>query len=453
MTLETIDWATVGIKAAQLILSLSILVILHEFGHYITARIFRCRVEKFYLFFDPWFSIVKKKVGDTEYGIGWIPLGGYVKISGMIDESMDKEQMKEPPKPYEFRSKPAWQRLIIMLAGIAMNVLLGFTIYSMMLWKWGDSYIPAQKLPFGIVADSLAQSVGLKSGDIITAIDGRRIERFDNEHILINILLDDTKTIEVKRNGQPVTVNLPQGLAEKIINGKLHFLSETDVRVPIQPLDSVYNVAQKAGLLKNDSIIAVNDQPITFQDQFVSAIKQNINKLVSIKIMRQKDTLTIPVTVPASGTIGVAIPYNFQKYIPIDTLRYSFLGSFPAGVVKGCNTLASYVKQLRFLFKKPGNLKNNVGGPIAIANLFPSIWDWQSFWHLTAFLSMMLAIMNLLPIPGLDGGHAIFCIYEIITRRKPGDKFMEYAQVAGMIILLALMIFAFGNDIFKLFKH
>ncbi|ANI90025.1 RIP metalloprotease RseP [Arachidicoccus ginsenosidimutans] len=454
MFLATIPWATVGIKAAQLILSLSILVILHEFGHYITAKIFKCRVEKFYLFFDAWFSIVKKKVGETEYGIGWIPLGGYVKITGMIDESMDKEQMKLPPQPYEFRSKPAWQRLIIMLAGITMNILLGFTIYSMMLWHWGDTYTPAQKLPYGIYADSLAQKVGLQSGDIITAIDGKPTTRF--EEIPLDILLNNVKTITVNRGGNAVNISLPSDLASQVINKKLHFLTATDIRIPIQTLDSIVDTsaAKKAGFLKNDLVIGVNNQPVKFWDEFSSAIKSNINKPVAVQVLRnQKDTVILNVTVPESGTIGVSYSTkDLDKIIPTDTIRYSFFGAIPAGISKGCGTLVSYVRQLRILFGGKINVAQNVGGPVSIANLFPAMWDWQSFWSLTAFLSMMLAIMNLLPIPGLDGGHALFCIYEIITRRKPSDKFMEYAQVAGMIILFGLMIFAFGNDIFKLFK-
>ncbi|MDE1192126.1 MAG: RIP metalloprotease RseP [Arachidicoccus sp.] len=454
MTLLAIDWATVGIKAVQLILSLSILVILHEFGHYITARIFKCRVEKFYLFFDPWFSLVKKKVGETEYGIGWIPLGGYVKISGMIDESMDKEQLKEPPKPYEFRSKPAWQRLIIMLAGIAMNVLLGFTIYSMMLWTWGDEYTPAQKLPYGIVADSLAQSVGLKSGDVIMALDGKPTQRF--EQVPLDILLNNTKTITVNREGKNVNILLPNDLASVVINKHLHFLSAGDIRIPIQPLDSIVDTsaAKKAGFLKNDKIIAVNNHPVQFWDEVSSTIKANKNNLLIFLVLRNdRDTAILNITVPASGTIGVSPSVkDLYKIIPTDSVHYSFFGSIPAGVAKGCETLVSYVRQLKIIFGGKVNIAEGTSGPIGIANLFPASWDWQAFWSLTAFLSMILAIMNLLPIPGLDGGHALFCLYEIITKRKPSEKFMEYAQVAGMIVLFGLMIFVFGNDIFKLFK-
>ena len=447
MTLLAIDWATVGIKAAQLILSLSILVVLHEFGHYITARWFKCRVEKFYLFFDPWFSLVKKKVGDTEYGIGWVPLGGYVKISGMIDESMDKAQMAEPPKPYEFRSKPAWQRLIIMLAGIIVNVLLGFFIYSMMLWTWGDAYRATDSLEYGIVADSLAKEVGLQTGDKILTLDGKKVDHF--EDIPLKILLDNIKTIQVERNGSPVDITLPSNLTSEIINNHKHFIGAGDFRYKALPLDSVIatSAAGKAGLKKGDLIIGIADQATTFWDEITTKIKTSKGQSLNLTVLRGADTLQLPVTVPVDGILGI-----YSQVPPPSVVHYSFLEAFPAGVAKGCRMLGSYVKQLKILFGGKVNLSEGMSGPVGIANLFPAAWDWQAFWSLTAFLSMILAIMNLLPIPALDGGHALFCIYEMITGRKPGEKFMEYAQTVGMIIILALMVFAFGNDIFRLFK-
>ena len=447
MTLLAIDWATVGIKAAQLILSLSILVVLHEFGHYITARWFKCRVEKFYLFFDPWFSLVKKKVGDTEYGIGWVPLGGYVKISGMIDESMDKAQMAEPPKSYEFRSKPAWQRLIIMLAGIIVNILLGFFIYAMMLWKWGDAYRPTDSLQYGIVADSLAQSIGLRSGDKIVTLDGKKVERFGD--IPLKILLDDVKTIQVSRDGQSVDVSVPEDLISTIINKHVHFLGAGDFRIKVPAIDSVLagSAAQKAGLQKGDKVIAFNGTPVEFWDQVTQPTKAAKGHEVSLSVLRGSDTAAFTVNVPEDGIMGISV-LSEPPYI----VHYSFLEALPAGVAKGWRTLGSYVKQLKILFGGQVNLSEGMSGPVGIANLFPATWDWQAFWSLTAFLSMILAIMNLLPIPALDGGHALFCIYEMITGRKPGEKFMEYAQTVGMIIILALMVFAFGNDILKLFK-
>lgn len=453
MSLLAINWAVVGIKAAQLILSLSILVVLHEFGHYFWAKVFKCRVDKFYLFFNPWFSIVKKKIGETEYGIGWVPLGGYVKIAGMIDESMDKEQMALPPEPYEFRSKPAWQRLIIMLGGIMVNVLLGFFIYAMMLWHWGEQYLPAQNVKYGIVADSLAQSVGLQSGDKILALDGKKVQKF--EEIPLDIILNNIKTIEVIRNGNPVIISLPANLSSTIINKHLHFLGANDLRVPIQPLDSIVEVsaAHRAGFIKGDKIIAINNQPITFWDEFTNTVKQNKHQQIAVTVLRNNDTERLSLTVPAEGIVGVNMnTKGLDKIFQFDTIHYSFLQALPAGVSKGCKTLVSYVQQLKILFGGKVNISEGMSGPVGIANLFPAVWDWQAFWTLTALLSMILAIMNLLPIPALDGGHALFCIYEMITGRKPNEKFLEYAQVVGMIILLALMVFAFGNDIFRLFK-
>ena len=447
MTLLAIDWATVGIKAAQLILSLSILVVLHEFGHYITAKWFKCRVEKFYLFFDPWFSLLKKKIGDTEYGIGWVPLGGYVKISGMIDESMDKAQMAEPPKPYEFRSKPAWQRLIIMLAGIIVNILLGFFIYAMILWKWGDAYRPTDSLQYGIVADSLAQSVGLQNGDKILSLDGKKVAHF--EDIPLNILLDDVKSIQVSRDGKALDVALPSDLTSIIINKHIHFLGAGDFRIKTPAIDSVLagSAAAKAGLKKGDKIIAFNGTPVEFWDQVTQPTKAAKGKSVNLSVLRGADTTQIAVGIPQDGIMGLYVPSE-PPYI----VHYTFWEALPAGVAKGCRMLSSYVKQLKILFGGKVNLSEGMSGPVGIANLFPATWDWQAFWLLTAFLSMILAIMNLLPIPALDGGHALFCIYEMITGRKPGDKFMEYAQTVGMIIILGLMVFAFGNDIFRLFK-
>ena len=447
MTILAIDWATVGIKAAQLILSLSILVVLHEFGHYITAKWFKCRVEKFYLFFDPWFSLLKKKVGETEYGIGWVPLGGYVKISGMIDESMDKAQMAEPPKPYEFRSKPAWQRLIIMLAGIIVNILLGFFIYAMILWKWGDAYRSTNSLPYGIVADSLAQSVGLRSGDQILTLDGKEVPRFND--IQITVLLDHINDIEVLRDGQKIHIPLPKDLASTMVNHHLSFISAADFRMKMHPLDSILpgSAASKAGLRKNDQILAFNGRPVEFWDQFTQSTKGAKGQQVNLSVLRGSDTAQLTVNIPQDGIMGISFMPD-----PPHVDHFTFWASLPAGVAKGCRMLNSYVKQLRFLFGGGVNLSEGMSGPIGIANLFPATWDWQAFWMLTAFLSMILAIMNLLPIPALDGGHALFCIYEMITGRKPGDKFMEYAQTIGMIIILALMVFAFGNDIFRLFK-
>ncbi|WP_225974510.1 RIP metalloprotease RseP [Arachidicoccus ginsenosidivorans] len=317
----------------------------------------------------------------------------------------------------------------------------------MMLWKWGDAYRPTNSLQYGIVADSLAQSVGLQSGDKILTLDGKEVPRF--EDIQISVLLDHIKNIEVLRDGRKVDIALPENLASTMVNNHLSFISAADYRMKLHPLDSVLtgSAASKAGLKKNDQIIAFNGQPVEFWDQVTQLTKASKGKQADLSVQRGADTVQLAVNIPATGTMGISIQSE-----PPHIDHYGFLASFPAGVAKGCRMLKSYVKQLRFLFGGGVNLSEGMSGPVGIANLFPASWDWQAFWSLTAFLSMILAIMNLLPIPALDGGHALFCIYEMITGRKPGEKFMEYAQTIGMIIILALMVFAFGNDIFRLFK-
>jgi len=450
MTLLAIEWASVGTKALQFILSFSILVTLHEFGHYITARWFKCRVEKFYLFFDPWFSLFKKKIGDTEYGIGWVPFGGYVKIAGMVDESMDKEQMKQESKPWEFRSKPAWQRLIIMLAGIVMNLLLGFFIYSMMLFHWGDDYIAAQKLPNGIMADSLAQSIGFQNGDQVLSVDNQPVIRF--RRIAMNILLDDAKSVQVKRNGQIVNIAVPEDFAKNIIANKDNgFISPRLLTYPVKEVADT-SAAQKAGLKKGDQVLAVNGTHIQFFDEYKDALKSVRNQSAALTVLRGKDTIRLTAQVPASGVLGFSQDIPANAY-PTDTIHYGFWESFPAGFQKGKETLRNYVLQFKFLFGKHRvNPSESLGGVISMGNLFPSHWDWPAFWSLTAFFSFALAFMNLLPIPALDGGHALFCIIEMITGRKPSDKTLEIAQMIGMVLLLGLMVYALGLDFWRMFK-
>ena len=450
MTLLAIHWGTVGVKALQFILSFSILVTLHEFGHFITARIFKCRVEKFYLFFDPWFSLFKKKVGDTEYGIGWVPFGGYVKIAGMVDESMDKEQLKEAPKPWEFRSKPAWQRLIIMCAGVFMNLLLGFCIYSMMLFHWGDEYVPTARLPYGITADSLAQSVGFRSGDQVLSVDNAPVQRF--RHISMHILLDDARSVQVKRDGQPVNIAIPEGFAKKIISNKDNgFISPRILAYPVKEVADT-SAAQKAGLKKGDRIWAINGTHIQFFDQYKEVLKPLKGHTADLSVLRGKDTLRLTAHIPESGLLGFVqdVPENA---VPTATVHYGFWESFPAGFHKGKETLRNYVLQFKFLFgKNRVNANESLGGVISMGNLFPDQWDWQSFWGLTAFFSFALAFMNILPIPALDGGHVLFCLIEMITGRKPSDKTLEVAQMAGMVLLLGLMVYALGLDFWRLFK-
>ncbi len=435
------------VKIVQLLLSLSILVIFHEMGHFIAAKVFKTRVEKFYLFFDPWFSLFKIKKGETEYGVGWLPLGGYVKISGMIDESMDKEQMKQPPQPWEFRSKPAWQRLIIMLGGVTVNLLLAIAIYIIMLMAWGEQYLPTSALKYGISVDSTGYQMGLRNGDNIISIDNKVVEDF--VAIPKTLVLEEAKTIQVIRDGQKVNIVIPDGSLSKLIKYQsTDFLS---FRIPFVVADfSPGAPAKKAGILTNDRIIGINNTLYPFFGEFRKAIQQFKNKEAIVMVLRGNDTLRMKLNVPSTGLIGV---YSKPPtdYLQFRTKSFKGLTAIPAGVVKAFQGVGNYVKSIKLLFSQE-KAYESVGGFIAIGSIFPSTWDWQAFWHLTAFLSIMLAVLNVLPIPALDGGHVMFLLYEIIFRRKPSDKFMEYAQIVGMVLLFGLLIFANGNDIMKLFR-
>ena len=436
------------IKIAQLLLSLSILVVFHELGHFIAARIFKTRVEKFYLFFNPWFSLFKLKRGETEYGVGWLPLGGYVKISGMIDESMDKEQLKQEPKPWEFRSKPAWQRLIIMIGGVTVNVLLAFIIYIGILAFWGEEYLPTSQVnKYGIVADELAVEMGLQNGDRILSIDGQVVEDFHK--IPVTLILDEAKTIQVERDGQFINVEIPEGTLGKLVKLKEPvFLSP---RFPFEVVGfSDPSPAREAGLEVHDRIISVNGMPTYFFDEFVSALKSLKGETAHATVVRGGDTLLYDIQVTEEGMVGIRT--DATQHFEFHQKEYNLFQAIPAGLVRTVDGIGNYLKQLRLLFSPEVKAYESVGGFITIGNIFPSTWNWQAFWRLTAFLSIMLAILNLLPIPALDGGHVMFLVYEIVSGRKPSDKFMEYAQVAGMIILFGLLIFANGNDIIRLFK-
>ncbi|MCD4679145.1 MAG: RIP metalloprotease RseP [Bacteroidales bacterium] len=435
------------IKASQLILSLSILVIFHEFGHFTAAKIFKTRVEKFYLFFNPWFSLLKIKIGETLYGIGWLPLGGYVKISGMIDESMDKEQLKQPPQPWEFRSKPAWQRLIIMLGGVIVNVILAIFIYIFMLFFWGEEYLPTKEVKYGITCDSLALEAGLRNGDKIISIDGEAVEIF--REIPAKIILDDVKTIQIIREESEHEINIPPEFIGKLIKTKsVNFIG---IRFPFEVEKfSKNSPARDAGIMIDDKIIGINDVNTVFFDEFRNEILEHKGEEISMVIIRDIDTLRKNVSVGENGLVGIH-GKSLDNYFTFKKKDYSIVQAFPAGLNKAVKGINNYFKQLRLLFSPEVKAYESVGGFISIADIFPPIWDWHAFWSLTAFLSIMLAILNVLPIPALDGGHVMFLFYEIITRRKPGDKFMEYAQVVGMILLFSLLIFANANDIIKLF--
>jgi regulator of sigma E protease len=434
------------IKVVQLLLSLSILVIVHELGHFIAARVFKTRVEKFYLFFDPWFSLFKFKKGDTEYGVGWIPLGGYVKISGMIDESMDKEQMKLPPQPWEFRSKPAWQLLIIMLGGVTVNVLLAIVIYIVMLTVMGEQYLPTSGLKYGITVDSLGYEMGLRNGDKILSIDQKQVDDFND--IPKTIMLEEAKTLQVQRGDSAMDVHVPAGFIGKLMKQKSPtFIVE---RIPFEVGDYVPgSPAKKAGILVNDRIIGINDSITPYFDQFRALVPQYKAQTAQVVVIRKGDTLKIPVNVNAEGFIGVqARPSN--AFLAYNKIEYNLLTAIPAGFVKTFESAGNYVKSMKLLKEK--DAYKSIGGFMSIGNIFPSAWNWAAFWSLTAFLSIMLAILNILPIPALDGGHVMFLFYEIIFRRKPSDKFMEYAQVVGMVILFGLLIFANGQDLLKWFS-
>ncbi|MHA4846562.1 RIP metalloprotease RseP [Flavitalea antarctica] len=447
-----IDWASVGIQAFYLILSLSILVILHEFGHYLPAKIFKCKVEKFYLFFDPWFSLFKKKIGETVYGIGWLPLGGYVKIAGMVDESMDKEQMKKPPQPWEFRSKPAWQRLIIMIGGVTVNVLVAFLIYAMILFTWGEEKLPNANAKDGItVMDSVMYQMGLKDGDKILAVNEDPVPYFDD--IPKKLLVGERVTVE--RDGKTQVVQLPVDLLGKLIEKKRSRTPLFTPRVPmIVGIVADSSPALQVGLKPYDRIIAVDSVTTPFFDNVRTQLYAHRGQQVALQIEREGKQLTLNPTLTPDGKLGV---YHFSYSQELDSLgilkierrKYGFFESFPAGVRMAVDNLVFYIDQFRKILSPETGAYKGVGGFKSMGSIFPKQWgDWQAFWSITAFFSIILAFMNLLPIPALDGGHVVFTLYEMVTGRKPNDKFLEYAQIVGMIFLLGLMVYANGNDWF-----
>lgn len=449
MTLLAIDWSSVPIQAGQFILSFSILILLHEFGHFITAKWFGCRVEKFYLFFNPWFSLWKKKKGETEYGIGWIPLGGYVKISGMIDESMDKEQMKLPPQPHEFRSKPAWQRLIIMLGGVIVNIILAIIIFMFILWVWGKEYMPPENAKYGIVADSLAQTVGLRDGDIILKVDTTTLK--DINTVKGQIVLKEASSLTVKRGDSTIILKLDEGLTRKLnTRSSGSFIS---LRAPfyVKKFGKESN-AQKAGLLPEDRVIGINNIETPYFHEVQKAIKDKKNETVQVKILRGNDTLTKSVQLDKDGKLGIELKNLKDLGFKSEIETYTFFEAIPAGFKECWTTLGRYVTGLRQLFTGKAKASESLGSVLSIGGIYPPFWDWQIFWTLTAIFSIILAFMNILPIPGLDGGHALFTLAEMITGRKPSDKFLEYAQMVGMVLLMGLMAYALGLDVWRLFK-
>lgn len=437
------------VKALQLILSLSILVLIHEFGHFIFARIFKVRVEKFYLFFDPWFSIFKfkPKNSDTEYGIGWLPLGGYCKIAGMIDESMDKEAMAQPPKPYEFRSKPAGQRLMIMVAGVLFNFLLALFIYSMVLFTWGDTFLPLKNVKAGMDFSETFHHVGFRDGDILLRADDAELERF-GEDCFRRVL--NAQTVTVLRDGVETVIPIPEDMAQRVMRDKKGFASYRFPMV-VRELGMTENgesPAAAAGLQPGDSIVSINGIATPSFYEVGEMLAQNKDRDVSVGLYRAGALQTLTLHTDTAGKMGVYSVSPFEMYQTV-TRKYGFFESFPAGVMLGVNTLKGYVSDMKYVFTKEG--ASSLGGFGTIGSLFPAEWNWEAFWMKTAFLSIILAFMNILPIPALDGGHVMFLLYEVIARRKPSDKFLEYAQITGMVLLFALLIYANGNDIFRFF--
>lgn len=435
-----------AVKAIQLLLSLSLLIVLHELGHFIPAKIFKTRVEKFYLFFDVKFSLFKKKIGETVYGIGWLPLGGYVKIAGMIDESMDKEQMAKPPQPWEFRSKPAWQRLIIMLGGVTVNIIVGFVIYMGILYFYGRNITTVADLPQGFAVSQQFKEYGFQDGDLILKVNGEPLD--DMLEINRYIFLRDVSNVEVKHtDGSIETIKVPDDAASKMFqSGEMRAFEPREAIV----LDSIWEgfPAEKAGVLKSDKIVAINGQAVHYHDEFERIAKANKDKENTLVVERNNQLDTLQVIPNENGTFGVT--FSRKKLISQlgqTEIDYSLSESIVGGFSYGYYTLQDYVAQFKYVFTKKG--ATQVGGFGAIGNLFPPVWDWQSFWATTALISIILAFMNILPIPALDGGHVMFLLYEIVSGRKPGDKFMEYAQMIGFFILIALVLFANGNDIYR----
>jgi regulator of sigma E protease len=434
-----------AVKAIQLLLSLSLLIVLHELGHFIPAKLFKTRVEKFYLFFDVKFSLFKKKIGETVYGIGWLPLGGYVKIAGMIDESMDKEQMAGPPQPWEFRSKPAWQRLIIMLGGVTVNIIVGFVIYQSILFFYGRDITTNAELPNGFAVTEEFKAFGFEDGDQVLKVNG---EDFENvTQINKYLFLRDVNSIEVKHtNGEIETLPVPEDIGTQMFQKDVlkPFVERRDPIIKVIGAEDKYP-AMNAGLKIGDKIISVNNTPITYWHEYLEQIKNNENKESVLVVEREGVLETINVTPNEEGIIGINVGNNTRN------ISYSFGESITGGISYGYNILKDYVKQFKYVFTKKG--ATQVGGFGAIGGLFPDTWDWLSFWQTTALISIILAFMNILPIPALDGGHVMFLMYEIVTGRKPNDKFMEYAQMAGFFLLIGLVLFANGNDIYRwLFK-
>ena len=437
------------VTAGQLILSLSILIVLHELGHFVPAKLFNTRVEKFYLFFDPWFELFKIKKGETEYGIGWLPLGGYVKIAGMIDESMDTEQMKQPPQPWEFRSKPAWQRLIIMLGGVTVNFVLGLFLYGMVLWYYGEDYLAPEDAVYGISVDSLGMEMGLQDGDIPVAVDTLRYRKMADQTLKKAIIIDNAQTFTVRRDGRevvlPIDSKLSKVVSSRANKDKIIFTTRTPF--------TVYETregypADSADFERDDVVISVDGMPTPYFLDFAKALRTKKGERIDVGVLRSGDTVTVSTGVGQDGRTGLTA-YPDTLYFDYTHVDYSLLSALPAGATRGWSALTDQFKAFGQMFQ--GNIKasDSLGGIGSIASLYGGTWDWQRFWSMTALLSLILAFMNLLPIPALDGGHVMFLLYEVVTGRKPSDKFMEVATLVGFILVIGLMLYANGLDVWR----
>jgi regulator of sigma E protease len=449
MDILAIDLASIGVKTAQFILSFSILVVLHELGHFIPARLFGTRVEKFYLFFNPGFTLWKKKIGDTEYGIGWIPFGGYVKIAGMIDESMDKEQMNKAPEQWELRSKPAYQRLIVMLGGVIVNVLLAIVIFIGIGWYWGTDYLPSKNVTYGVHVSDLAKNMGIQEGDIIISLDNKELENFDA--LEARLVLNNPKTLEVKRGDSIISLTVPASLSGALAKIK----KQTPFVVPRVPVivDSIGSgaVTMNSNFQKEDKLLKINNSSVEYQYEFIDVKKKLADSIVIITALRGTDTVQIKALINGSGQLGIFVKQPIKLFNVVHK-GYTFMEAIPEGVKRCFSTLDNYVTGIKQIFTGKVNPNDSLGSLISIGNTFPSTWDWERFWTLTAVFSIILAFMNVLPIPALDGGHALFILVEMITGKKPSDKFMEYAQIVGMVLMFGLMFYALGLDFWRLFK-
>ena len=438
------------IKLSQFLMSLSLLIILHELGHFIPAKLFKTRVEKFYLFFDVKYSLLKKKIGETEYGIGWLPLGGYVKISGMIDESMDKEQMALPPQPWEFRSKPAWQRLIIMLGGVTVNFILAFIIYIGMAFAYGEMFVATEDLKDGLLIENpVMQKAGFQTGDKIIAIDGEKVVKFDNQ---MNSKIVMAKQVLIERGGLQKTITMPVDFVDQL--SKIEKGALATIRMPFV-VGAVSEGSKNTALQPKDIVLRLNEEPAKYLDQAKTILEKNKNKLIVAGVLRNGKDIQVPVQVDADGKLGVQLgvldleSLEQLGYYKVSKQEFGFFESFPVGIQKGADQLVGYGKQLKMIFNPETKAYKQVGGFAAIFNIFPSTWSWEVFWNITALLSIMLGVMNLLPIPALDGGHVVFLLFEIISGKKPSEKFLENAQMVGFVLLISLLLFANGNDIYK----